>query len=124
MVSSKTTVGPDHRTRPRDPHLLECAEKNKIGSPIHTGYFHIGEANTLIFIVDGGNTVSSFVMDPLEHGRATGQHDRNVQIQADVKVTLHDVVERSVADSASTFANDTWLEKTVEQRRNVQRRQC
>ena len=68
MVSSETTVGPDHRTRPRDPHLLECAEKNKIGSPIHTGYFHIGEENTLILIVDGCNTVNSFVMDPLEHG--------------------------------------------------------
>ena len=46
----------------RDPHLLECAERNKIDHPIHTLYFHIGEANTLIFIVDGGNTVNSCVM--------------------------------------------------------------
>jgi len=45
--------------------------------------------------------------DPLEHGRATWQHDMNVQIQADVKVTIHDVVERSVADSAGFNANET-----------------
>ena len=30
---------------------------------------------------------------------------------ADVNVTLHDVVERRVVDSAGFFANDTWLEK-------------
>ena len=29
-----------------------------------------------------------------EHGRATWQHDMNVQILAGVNVTLHDVVEK------------------------------
>ena len=42
--------------------------------------------------MDGGNTVNSFVMllkTPLEHGRTTWQHGRNVQNHADVNVTLH-----------------------------------
>ena len=98
----------------RNPRLLECAKRKKIDPLIHTGYFHTGEANTLIFIVDGGKTVNSFVMcskDPLEHGRATWQHDMNVQILADVNVTLQDVVERSVVNSTGFFANDIWWEK-------------
>ena len=118
MVSSETTVGPDHRTRPRDPHLLECAERNKIGSPIHTGYFLIGEANTLIFIVDGGNTVNSFVMGPLEHGRATWQHDTDVQIHADVNGTLH-VKEVSWTLLASLLLKLGWTSTFTQQKRSA-----
>ena len=55
-------VGPDHRTRLRSPHLLECAKTKKVDPPIHSGYFYTGGATTLIFIVDGGNTFNSFVM--------------------------------------------------------------
>ena len=67
MVSSEALPMDNGRARfivlaLRDPHLLECAERNKIDPQIHTGYFHTGEANTLIFIVDGSNTVNSFVM--------------------------------------------------------------
>ena len=35
----------------------------------------------------------------------------------DVNVTLHDVVKRSVVDSAGFFAKDTSLEKTLSQRK-------
>jgi len=85
-------------------------------SPIHTECFHPGGANTLTFTVDGGNTFNSFVMDPLEHGRATWRHDMDVQIHADVNVTLQDLVERSVVDSAGFFANDIWLDNWTNSR--------
>ena len=67
MVSSDPLPIDDGRARffvlaLRDPHLLECVKRNKIDPPIHTGYFYTGEENTLIFIVDGGNTVNYFVM--------------------------------------------------------------
>ena len=47
MVSSEALPMEDGRarsscTRPRDPHLLECAERNKIDPPIHIEYFHTG----------------------------------------------------------------------------------
>ena len=51
-----------HRTRPSKSTSVEKTEKDKIDPPIHAGYFHTGEANTLIFIVDGGNAISHFVM--------------------------------------------------------------
>ena len=54
--------GAIHRTRPRSPNLLKRLKKDKIDPRIHTGYFHTCEANTLVFIVDGGNAVSYFVM--------------------------------------------------------------
>ena len=86
-VSSEARPMDDGRVRftilaLRDPHLLECAERNKID---HTGYFHTGEANTLICIVDGGNTVNSFVMCSKIHWNMVvppGNHDMNVQILA------------------------------------------
>ena len=39
----------------RSPHLLECAKRNKVDPPIHTGYFIQVEQ-------DGDNTVNSLVM--------------------------------------------------------------
>ena len=51
----------------------------------------------MIFVVGGGNSVTNLF---LGHGGATWQHDRYVRIHADVNVTLHDVVERSVVDFA------------------------
>jgi len=44
------------------------------------------------------------VTNLLEHGGATWQHDRNVRIHANVNATLHDVVKRSVVDSADFLA--------------------
>ena len=40
-----------------------------------------------------------------------GNIDRNVRIHADVNVTLHDVVERSVVDSAGLNANEIGWKK-------------
>ena len=48
------------------------------------------------------------------------RHERT--IHEDVNVTLHDVVERSVVDSAGFFANDIWMEKQS-RHGNVRRRQ-
>ena len=50
------------RTRPSRSKPVENTEKDKIDPPILSVYFHTGEANTLIFIVDGGNAVGSIVM--------------------------------------------------------------
>ena len=36
---------------------------------------------------------------------------QHVQILADVNVTLHEVLERSVAESAGSFTNEIWLEQ-------------
>ena len=61
--------------------------------------------------MDGDNTVNSFVMllkIPLEHGRATWQHGRNVRIHADVNVTPHDVRKEEDVYSAGFFADATW----------------
>ena len=54
--------GQIHRTRPlRSTSAGLCLEEQD-NPPIHTGYFYTGNANTLIFIVDVGNTVNSFVI--------------------------------------------------------------
>ena len=54
--------GADSSNSPFEVTSVEKTEKDKIDHTIHTGYFHTGEANTLIFIVEGGNAVSYFVM--------------------------------------------------------------
>ena len=124
MVSSEALPVDDGRARfiilaLQDPHLLECAKRNKIDPPIHTGYFHIGEANTLIFIVDEAtpSILSSYAQ------RSTWQHDMNVQILADCNVTLHYIVDRSVVDSAGINDNETGWKNTRAMERNVRRRQ-
>ena len=53
--------GRTHRTRPSKSTSVENTEKDKTDPPIHTGYFHTGEANTSIFIVDRGNSVNYLV---------------------------------------------------------------
>ena len=73
MQTSVNVEGRIHRTRPSRSTSVEKMEKDKKDLPIHTGYFHTGESNTLIFIVNGTNAVSSFVHalnNRSEHGRA------------------------------------------------------
>ena len=92
----------------------------KIDPPIRTEYCLSGGATTLIFDVGGGNSVGFFVIaltNLLEHGGATWQHERNVQILPGVNVTLHDVVERCVVDSAGLNANEIGWKKTLVQRK-------
>ena len=48
-----TTKGQIHRTRTSAKNLKE----DKIARPIHTEHFHIDEATTLIFVVNGTNAV-------------------------------------------------------------------
>ena len=45
-------------------------------------------------------------------GRETWQHDMNAQILADVNVTLHEIVKRSVVVSAGCNANETGWKNT------------
>ena len=82
-----------HRTRPSRSTFAEEKEKDKIDPPIHTGYFHTGEENTLNFIVDGGNVVNSLVMRSRIHKtkscHLTTRH--GVQILPEINVALRDV---------------------------------
>ena len=59
------------RTRPSKSTSVEKTGKDKTDSPIHTGYFHTGEANTLIFIVGRRQFLCHALKNPLKHGRAT-----------------------------------------------------
>ena len=82
-----------HRTRPSRSTFAEETEKDKIDPPIHTGYFHTGEANTLNFIVDGSNVVNSFVCAQKSlktmSCHLTTRH--GVQILAEINVAIRDV---------------------------------
>merc|ERR1711972_1101774 len=58
-----TMVGPDSSYSPFEIHICwKVLKDDKIEPPMHTEYFRSGGATTLIFIVDGANAVSSFVM--------------------------------------------------------------
>ena len=50
----------------------------------------------------------------LEHGRAAWQHDIGEKLLADVHVTLHVALERSVVDSTDLNADETGWENTRE----------
>merc|ERR1711870_210098 len=58
-----TMVGPDSSYSPFEIHICwKVLSEDKIEPPIHTEYFRSGGATTLIFIVEGAKSVSSFVM--------------------------------------------------------------
>ena len=72
MQTSVDDGGADPSYSPSRSTSVEKTEKDKIDFPIRTGYFHTGEANTMI-IVDGGQRRHFFchaLKNPLEHGRA------------------------------------------------------
>ena len=93
---------PDARARFIEP----SAENLKV----HTERFHSGGPPTWTFIVDGANDINPFVMcspSPLEHCRQPDDTTWACRKLADVNVTLHDVVETSVVDSAGDLAGTT-----------------
>merc|ERR1711988_217937 len=58
-----TIVGPDSSYSPFVIHICwNVLNDDKIEPPIQTEYLRSGGATTLIFIVEGANAVSSFVM--------------------------------------------------------------
>merc|ERR1712146_383772 len=58
-----TIVGPDSSYSLLEIHICwKVLKEERIEPPIHTEYFRSGGATTLIFIVDGANAVSSFVI--------------------------------------------------------------
>merc|ERR1712194_781136 len=82
--------------------------------PIHTEYLRSGGATTLIFIVDGANAVSSFViLSPPEHRRAARQDHIRVEVLTDIQVSLHDRLERRVVNAARLLANEGRLEQDL-----------
>merc|ERR1712192_96916 len=58
-----TMVGPDSSYSPLEIHICwNVLREDKMDPPIHTEYLRSGGATTLIFIVEGANADSSFVM--------------------------------------------------------------
>merc|ERR1719331_779677 len=58
-----TIVGPDSSYSPLEIHICwKVLSEDRMDPPIHTEYFRSGGATTLIFMVEGANAVSSFVM--------------------------------------------------------------
>merc|ERR1712124_109440 len=58
-----TMVGPDSSYSPLEIHICwKVLSDERMEPPIHTEYLRSGGATTLIFIVEGANAVSSFVM--------------------------------------------------------------
>merc|ERR1719263_377930 len=58
-----TIVGPDSSYSPLEIHICwNVLKEERIDPPIQTEYFRSGGATTLIFMVDGANAVSSFVI--------------------------------------------------------------
>ena len=84
----------------------ENLEEDEIDPPIHTEYFHAGEANTLIFIVDEtiSSVPSSFSQEPLGTWSCHLTARHGVQLFADVSVTLHVAQERSVSSTIALRA--------------------
>ena len=76
--------------------------------PIRTGYCLSGGAITLISLwLEATPSIPvSCSIKSLGTWWCHWQHDFGVQIQADVNVTLHDVLGRSVVDSAGLNANE------------------
>merc|ERR1712217_716050 len=58
-----TMVGPDSSYSPFETHICwNVLNDDKIDPPIHTEYLRSGGATTLIFMVEGARSVSSFVI--------------------------------------------------------------
>merc|ERR1712226_1167992 len=58
-----TMVGPDSSYSPFEIHICwKVLSDERMEPPIHTEYLRSGGAPTLIFMVEGANAVSSFVM--------------------------------------------------------------
>merc|ERR1711972_551135 len=58
-----TIVGPDSSYSLLEIHICwKVLKEDKMEPPIHTEYLRSGGATTLIFMVEGANAVSSFVM--------------------------------------------------------------
>merc|ERR1719502_2499987 len=58
-----TMVGPDSSYSALEIHICwKVLNEERIEPPIHTEYLRSGGATTLIFMVEGANAVSSFVM--------------------------------------------------------------
>ena len=115
----------EFRQRNKRKNELECAEgRRSVDHPILTEYFHSGGAITMYFIVDGDNDVGSFVMCSTIPWKMVVLPDNTTLAcnLADVNVTLHDVVERTVVESAGSFTSGTRLEKPFHAG-NVRRRQ-
>ena len=94
-------------------NTMGVLREDRVDPPIHAVYFHSGEATTMNFIVNGTNAVNSFIMrSTIPWKRCVPRDNTTLAYNlADVNGTLHDVVDRSVVESAGFFTRGTWLDK-------------
>ena len=77
--------------------------EDRVDPPIHTEYFHSG--------MELKRSIPSSCA-PQSLGKGLPRDNTTVPYNlADVNGTLHDVVERSVVESAGFFTRGTWLDK-------------
>ena len=85
-------VWPDNGTRPRDPHLQECAERNKVDLQSKLSTLQRW-SNHLDLIVDGDNTVKSFLM---RAHQSLGTHSRGCQRRTSWNVLREDKIDHPI----------------------------
>ena len=108
--NSLATTSP---TRKEKNNTMGVLREDRVDPPIHAVYFHSGGATTMNFILNGTNAVNSFII------RSTIPWKRCVHVTTrHSRTTLrmstahnHDVVKRSVVESAGFFTRGTWLNK-------------
>ena len=93
--------------------MMGVLREDRVDPPIHTEYFHSGGATTMSVIVNGTNAVNSSIMRSTIAWKRFVPRDNTTFAYdlADVNGTLHDVLERSVVESAGFFTRRTWLDK-------------
>ena len=85
--------------------------KDTVHPPIHTEYFHYGGATTNELRCEWSQRRQF-----LRHGREASQHDLDVQILADVHVTLYVTLERSVGFLPEKF---DWNNTSTQRKRSA-----
>ena len=110
--SANTTVDDEGRHSSYSPfevHICWKLRENKKNPPIHTGYFHTGEANTLIFSVDGGKP--TVTLSCAQKCLQTWSCPLHV-MASEINVALHQAVEKSVVESAAFLSERAWHWRT------------
>ena len=105
--------------RRKKTNTMGVLREDSVDPPIRTENFHSGGATTMHFIVSGTNAVHSFIMRSTSPWKRFVPRDNTTFAYnlADVNGTLHDVVERSVVESAGFFTGGTWLDNISGQRK-------
>jgi len=99
-----------------DPHVLEGGKRGQDGTTDPHRVLSLRGGNNLDLHGGRGQVgdlLLHALLDAREHGGASGKHDVQVQVLADVHVALHDGLESLVVDTGSLFTNKRGLEERL-----------